>query len=50
MARHRGLFGLDRLPVDERNRHGDHEHTWDHRAAGSGLAQHLCTICGAVRR
>lgn len=50
-ARRRGWFGLDRLPVDESDRHGPHQHTWDHpAAASSGPAQHVCTICGAIRR
>ena len=50
-ARRRGWFGLDRLPVDESDRDGPHQHTWDHpAAASSGPAQHVCTICGAIRR
>lgn len=50
-ARRRGMFGLDRLPVDERTRHAAHAHTWTHpAAASSGPAQHICTICGAIRR
>lgn len=50
-ARRRGMFGLDRLPVDEANRDGDHQHTWEHPAAAtSGPAQWICTICGGIRR
>lgn len=51
MARRRDLFGLDRVPIDEGLRGEEHEHTWDHRvAAGGGLASHVCTICGKIRR
>lgn len=50
-ARRQGLFGLDRLPVDEANRSGEHQHTWEHPAAAtSGPAQWVCTICGRIRR
>jgi len=49
-ARRRDLFGLDRVPIDERLRGGEHQHTWDDRVAtGSGLASHVCTMCGKIR-
>ena len=49
-ARRYGLFGLDRVPVDEKLRGQEHRHTYDHRAAAtSGPGKHICTICGKVR-
>jgi hypothetical protein len=51
MARHYDIFGLDRVPIDERLRGQEHQHTWDHRVvASSGLGRHICTICGETRR
>jgi hypothetical protein len=51
LARKYDAFGLDRVPIDTSLRGGDHQHTWDHRvAATSGLGQHICTICGAIKR
>lgn len=51
LARKYDTFGLDRVPIDTSLRGQEHEHTWDHRvAATSGLGQHICTICGAIRR
>jgi len=50
MARHNRLFGLDRVPIDESLRGLQHEHSWEHRVATrSGLASHVCTICGKLR-
>lgn len=49
-ARHRGLFGLDRIPVDVAARGQDHQHTFDHGAvASSGPARYICAICGKVK-
>jgi hypothetical protein len=49
-ARERGLFGLDRVQVDEGLRGGDHQHTFDHgTAAGYGPSKHICTICGRIK-
>jgi hypothetical protein len=49
-ARHRGIFDLDRVPVNEALRGQEHQHTFDHgTAASSGLVSHICTICGKVR-
>lgn len=49
-ARRRGLFNLDRVPVNEALRGQEHQHTYDHgTAASSGPASHICTICGKVR-
>jgi hypothetical protein len=51
IARKYDTFGLDRVPIDANLRGREHQHTWDHRvAATSGLGQHICTICGAIRR
>lgn len=51
VARRYDAFGLDRVPIDTSLRGREHQHTWDHRvAATSGLGQHICTICGSVRR
>lgn len=51
IARRYDTFGLDRVPIDTSLRGQEHQHTWDHRvAATSGLGQHICTICGAIRR
>lgn len=50
VARHNRVLGLDRVPVDESLRGGDHEHTWDHRVAPrGGFASHVCTICGKIK-
>jgi hypothetical protein len=49
-ARRRGLFDLDRVPVNEALRGQEHRHTFDHgTAASSGLVSRICTICGKVR-
>lgn len=49
-ARRRGIFDLDRVPVNETLRGQEHQHTFDHgTAASSGLVSHICTICGKVR-
>ncbi|MFO7700919.1 MAG: hypothetical protein R6W79_09990 [Acidimicrobiia bacterium] len=49
-ARRRGLFDLDRVPVNEALRGQEHRHTFDHgTAASSGLVSRICTICGTVR-
>lgn len=51
VARKYDIFGLDRVPIDEGLRGQEHQHTWDHRvAAESGAGQHICTICGMIRR
>ena len=51
VARRYDAFGLDRVPIDTSLRGQEHQHTWDHRvAATSGLGQHICTICGTIRR
>lgn len=49
-ARHNNLFNLERVPIDEGLRGGEHEHSWEHRVAtGSGLSSRVCTICGKIR-
>jgi hypothetical protein len=49
-ARQRGLFGLDRVQIDESLRGREHQHTFDHgTAAGYGPSKHICTICGKIR-
>ena len=51
VARKYDVFGLDRVPIDEGLRGQEHQHTWDHRVvSSSGLGNHICTICGAIRR
>jgi hypothetical protein len=50
VARHNDLFDLERVPIDERLRGSEHEHSWDHRVAtGTGLSSRVCTICGKIR-
>lgn len=48
--RENGLLGLDRVPVSERQRGSEHQHTYLHGAAApTGLGRRVCTICGKVR-
>jgi len=50
IGRRNRFFGLDRVPIDETLRGFEHEHSWDHRVATrSGLASHVCTICGRIK-